>query len=83
MNSKCKGGNRNFPKGRRRIMVLVLYLRVQKPELQELYLRVQKPDLKYSELATSEKYIGVTMLPCYFKYEITSTIAFWTVQSVI
>jgi hypothetical protein len=28
--------NRNFPKGRRRIMVLVLYLRVQKPELQEL-----------------------------------------------
>jgi hypothetical protein len=27
--------NRNFPKGRGRIMVLVLYLRVQKPELQE------------------------------------------------
>ena len=41
------------------------------------------PDLKYFELATSEKYIGVTMLPCYFKYEITSTIAFWTVPFVI
>jgi len=40
-------------------------------------------DLKYFEFTTSKKYIFVTMLPCYFKYEITSTISFWTVRSVI
>ena len=34
--------NRDFPKGIRRIMVLVQYLRAQKPELQELTVDVSE-----------------------------------------